>query len=521
MVAHVLRLRLALLVGALQGSRTQRLREAGGLVVLVATTAVACWALTSLRGAPLDVLSAVTVLGGGVVTLGFGLAPLVGGIGDQLDPRRFAVVAVGPVRLAAVLALASVVSLPAVGLAVTAGFAAAAWIARGVSAGTAIAGTVLGVVTCLLLARVAMALTALFLRERRTRELSGLFALAILVIVVPTAVFLASLEWHGRVPYELADAIEVLGQTPIGAAWAYPAAVASSAPWSGVSLSVAIATVVLLAGVWVLLVRRALSVIERPPARARGRLGWFAVAPGTPVGAVAARSLVYWYRDPRYLVNLGVVPVAALLATVPLMLAGVPAAIVALVPVPFVALFLGWLPHNDVAYDSTGVWMHVSSGLSGFADRIGRLIPILLLGIPLLAVSYPIALSVHGDWGMLPVLVGVSASLFLAGLGLSSIASVVAPYPVPRPGESPFQQPQRTGASALIAQAAVLGGAIVISIPALLWGWQVLAGNPAAGPLAMWGGLAIGLVTLAIGVAIGAAAFARRGDRIMEFAETS
>ena len=170
MVAHVLRLRLALLVGALQGSRAQRLRETGGLVVLVATTAVACWALTSLRGAPLDVLSAVTVLGGGVVTLGFGLAPLVGGIGDQLDPRRFAVVAVGPVRLAAMLALASVVSLPAVGLAVTAGFAAAAWIARGVSAGTAIAGTVLGVVTCLLLARVAMALTALFLRERRTRD---------------------------------------------------------------------------------------------------------------------------------------------------------------------------------------------------------------------------------------------------------------------------------------------------------------------------------------------------------------
>lgn len=522
MVAHVLRLRLALLVGALQGSRTQRWREIGGLVILVATTAVACWALSTLRNAPLDVVSAVTVLGGAVVTLGFLLAPLVGGIGDQLDPRRFAVVPIGPVRLAGVLALASLVSLPALALSVTAGFAAATWIAHGVSAGAAVAGAVLGVATCLLTARVAMALTALFLQGRRTRELSGLFALAILVLVVPTAVFLASLEWRGRVPYELAEAVEVVGQTPIGAAWAYPASVAAGASWSWVSLTVAIATALLLGGAWVLLVRRALSVTERPLSRrVRGGLGWFAVAPGTPVGAVAARSLVYWYRDPRYLANLAVVPVAALLTTVPLLLAGVPAEVVALVPVPFIALFLGWLPHNDVAYDSTAVWMHVSSGLSGFADRFGRLVPILLLGVPLLAVSYPIALSVHGDWRMLPALVGVSASLFLAGLGLSSISSVVAPYPVPKPGESPFQQPQRTGAGGAIAQGAVLGGAILLSIPALVWAWQVLLGDDGAAPLVMWGGIAIGLVTLAVGLAIGSAAFARRGDQIMEFAETS
>ncbi len=91
-------------------------------------------------------------------------------------------------------------------------------------------GVVLGVATCVLLARVCMALTALFLRERRSRELSGLFALAILVVVVPIGVFFASLEWGGRVPTQLAEAVSMLALTPLGAAWAFPGRVAQGGP---------------------------------------------------------------------------------------------------------------------------------------------------------------------------------------------------------------------------------------------------------------------------------------------------
>ena len=134
---------------------------------------------------------------------------------------------------------------------------------------------------------------------------------------------------------------------------------------------------------------------------------------------------MYWLRDRRYLVNILVIPVAAALTAVPLLIAGVPLEIVALVPVPFVALFLGWLPHNDLAYDSTAVWMHIASGVRGVSDRIGRLVPVLLIGIPLLAVLIPVAISLHGRWALLPAMVGVCASLFLTGLGLSSISSVV------------------------------------------------------------------------------------------------
>ncbi|MGZ8804849.1 MAG: hypothetical protein ACXWZG_06065, partial [Microbacterium sp.] len=363
---------------------------------------------------------------------------------------------------------------------------------------------------------------ALFLRERRSRELSGLFVLAILVVVVPVGVFFASLEWGGRVPTQLAEAVNALAVTPIGAAWAFPGRVAQGGLGAATpTLLIALGTLIGLGLIWLLLVRRLLSSTEPPVSvRERGGLGWFAVAPGTPSGAVSARSLVYWLRDRRYLVNIIVIPIAAAITTVPLLIAGVPPEIVALVPVPIVALFLGWLPHNDLAYDSTAVWMHIASGVRGASDRIGRLVPVLLIGIPLLAVLVPVSISLHGRWALLPAMVGICASLFLSGLGLSSISSVVSPYAVSRPGESPFQQPQRTGAGGAISQSLVMLGAIALSAPALWWGWLALNGDVESATMALWGGLAIGVAVLIIGVAVGSAVFDRRGGRLMEFAES-
>ena len=522
MAAHVLRLRIALLLGALRGDSAHVRRTVVGLVLLVGATAVSCWALLTLQDAATTVVLAVIVLGGSAVTLGFALAPLIAGATDPLDPRRFAVLGLPNGRLAAILAVAGLLSVPTFALIAVSVCAAIVWGEHGVPWGAASVGVVLGVLTCVLLARVCMALTALFLRERRSRELSGLFVLAVLVVVVPVGVFFASLEWGGRVPTQLAEAVSLLALTPLGAAWAFPGRLAQGGMDSATpALVIALSTLVALALLWTLLVRRMLSTTERPVSvRERGGLGWFAVAPGTPGGAVAARSLVYWLRDRRYVVNILVIPIAGALITVPLLIAGVPPELVALVPVPIVALFLGWLPHNDLAYDSTAVWMHIASGLRGISDRIGRLVPVLMIGIPLLAVLIPVAISLHGRWALLPAMVGVCASLFLCGLGLSSISSVVAPYAASRPGESPFQQPPRAGSGSAIAQGVVMLGAIALSAPALWWGWLALNGDIEAATMTLWGGLGIGVLVLVIGIAIGSAVFERRGGRLMEFAES-
>jgi ABC-2 type transport system permease protein len=97
----------------------------------------------------------------------------------------------------------------------------------------------------------------------------------------------------------------------------------------------------------------------------------------------------------------------------------------------------------------------------------------------------------------------------------------VAPYAVSRPGESPFRQPPRTGAGGGIAQALVMLGSIVLSVPVLWWGWVALTDDIEAATMALWGGLVIGVVVLGIGIAIGAVVFERRGGRLMEFVEST
>lgn len=522
MAAYVLRLRVALLVGALRGDRAHVARMVFGILVLVAGTVAACWGILSLRDAPAEVVLAVTVLAGSAVTLGFALAPLIAGATDPLDPRRFTVFGLPQGRLAAILAVAGLISVPILVLTALGVCIVIVWSELGVAWIVGAIGVLLAILTCALLARVCMALTSLFLRDRRSRELSGVFALAILVVVVPVGVFFASLEWRGAVPTQLGEAVSALALTPLGAALSIPARIDQGAPSAWAGILIAVATVVVLSGIWRLLVGRVLTSTERPVAvRERGGLGWFAVAPGTPAGGVAARSLIYWLRDRRYIVNIIVVPIAAVLTMVPLLVVGVPMSYVALLPVPIAALFFGWLPHNDLAYDSTAVWMHISSGVKGVSDRVGRLVPILVVAVPVLAVAIPVAVLLHGRWAVLPAMVGVCAALFLSGLGLSSISSVVAPYAVARPGDSPFQQPQRVGAGGAVTQGLVLLGAILFSTPVLWWGWRALTVDVEEAMTALWGGLAIGAAVLLIGVAIGSLAFRRRGARLMEFAEST
>lgn len=523
MVAHLLRLRFDLLVGALRGDARHVARVLVAAAVLVAAVAGVFVGTDRLQSAGVEVAAAVTVVAGSALTLGIVAAAFMGGIDDQFDPRRFAVLGMSPLFAAFATLAAGIVSVPVIALIAVGVAVARLWIGLGATAPMAVLGAALGVATCLLAAKVALALAGLVLPVRRSRELTAVFLVAVLVLVIPVVLFFASLEWNGRVPSALREAVSVLSLTPFGAAWAIAPAVASAfggAGGAGGPVAVAVATVLVLTALWVWLVRLMLTTAERPAAvRDRGGLGWFGLTPSTPAGGVAARSLIYWLRDPRYLVNLAIVPVVAVVVVVPLLLVGVPAEDVALVPAPLMALFFGWIAHNDLAYDSTALWMHIASAARGSADRLGRLVPVLLVGVAALAVVIPLTVALHGRWAVLPAVVGVCASLFLTGLGLSSLSSVLAPYAVSRPGDSPFEQPQRTSGG--LSQGVVLIGALLLSTPALWWGWRALAVDTADAWPALWAGVAVGLAVLVIGIFAGGAAFERRSGRLMEFAEST
>lgn len=509
-----------MMLGALRGDRRDVIRRVIGVVLLVAATVFAAMSAAGLADADRLTTAVVSVLAGSAVTLGFAVGPPVTASIDPLDPRRFAVIGPEPRPLAGALILAGFLSVPVL-VTLTLGVSlAVAWGAQGASAVASVASVVLGLTTCVLFARVSMALGALVQRPRQSRELVSVYLIAVLVVVVPIGVFLGSLEWRGAVPSQLVSAAEILSWTPIGAAWAI--GLAPTAGAAVASLVVALATVAVLVLAWFALVRVLLTTTRRPAAvRERGGLGWFALLPGTPGGAVAARSLSYWLRDRRYIVNVVIVPIAAIVSTVPLLVAGVPFELAVLLPVPIMALFFGWLPHNDLAYDSTALWMHIASGVRGIPDRVGRLVPVLLIGIPILAVSLPLAIVAHGRWAVFPAMVGVCAALFLGGLGLSSIASVLAPYAVSRPGDSPFQQPQRTGSGGVVAQGLVMLGAMLTALPAGWLTWQAIGGATIDSVLALWVGVGAGAFVLVVGIGFGAVVYERRATRLMEFAEAT
>ncbi len=185
------------------------------------------------------------------------------------------------------------------------------------------------------------------------------------------------------------------------------------------------------------------------------------------------------------------------------------------------ALFFGWLPHNDVAYDSTALWTHVASGVRGVPDRLGRLVPVLLVAVPVLAIAVPLSLLLAGRWSLLLPLVGLGASLLFSALGISSVVSVVAPYAVSRPGDSPFQQPQRPTSRGIYGPAAAFLGAIVLSVPTIwLFGASIVA-DPGFTPAAFWVGIATGIVAFIGGAVIGGRIFEHSGERLMEFVETA
>ena len=493
------------------------------LLASAAITVAVCIAIISMGSAPLPTAHTVLVLGAAATFIAFLLAPMLTGSVDQLDPRRFAPFAVDRRQLPWILALASLVSVPSIALIAATACLVIVAIGAGAPALLAVPAGIVGVLSATLAARIGMAISAILLPERRSRELTVLITIPVLVIAFPVAAYFASLKWDGDVPGAVEAATNIVGFSPLAAPQAllfHVAAGEKGAAWA--SGLIALASIIGLLGLWVYLVHRLLTVTERPYAtRERSGLGWFGSLPANAFGAVAARSLVYWLRDRRYIVNVLVVPIAGVLTVFPLIVAGVPVWIAALVPVPLMALFFGWLPHNDVAYDSTALWIHIASGLRGLPDRLGRLVPVLLVSIPLLAVAVSVTLAFIGQWSLLLPLIGVAAALLLSALGMSSIASVVFPYAVSRPGDSPFQQPQRSSSHGSFGAAGTFLAALLFSAPTIwLFALTIIEGDTHA-PATFWVGVITGVLVLFGGAAIGGAIFERSGERLMEFVETT
>ncbi|GAA0996657.1 ABC transporter permease [Subtercola frigoramans] len=517
MVAQLIRLRLALLSNIFSGTRRRALGVTVGL--LLATTAVVsvCLRIADLAGEPSSSVRTAVVLSGSAVVAAFLLVPMLFQRSDAMDPRRFAGFGFASRSLAFALVASSIVALPVVAAALFTLSAVVAWSQNAGVAFVALMSGVLGLATCVLLGRLSSSLAAYLLSSRRAREVAGTVGVFVLVILAPAAVLLLSINWGAEGATWAQRLAGILGVTPVGAAWTIPAALAEGdGAGALISFVIAAATVAVLWAAWQLLTTSMLTSTRREDESSEpSALGWFGRLPSTPSATIAARSLTYWSRDPRYWVPLLIVPVVPIVMAVPLVLVSFPLSSYALIPLPVMCLFLAFMVHNDISLDNSAVWLHVVSGRRGVADRLGRVIPVILIGIPLIGVGSVVTVLLANNSSALPSVLGVSTCVLLSTLGLGNLISARFPYAATRPGDSPFTQPQSTGSTSVFVQVAVVVGTLALTLPSIAYAVAAQFGDSEAHWSSLWSGVGVGLLVFILGTLGGGALFNRRGPEIL------
>ena len=516
MVAHLVRLKLTLLRNIFRRSRAQAIGAILGIVYFGALVVLAAIAVATLRSTLPDARLYVP-LGGALLVLAWGLLPLLTfGTDPTLDPARFATFAIPYRQLAAGLVLAGLLGLPAIACAIVVAGTLVTWSVSVLATVVALVSAAAGLLTCVTLSRWVSALASTAMSSRRGRDATAILGLVLVVGLGPGLALAGSTV--ERFESVMPTVGTVAGWTPVGWIWAAPADVAVGQVSTG--LLRLVLGLGVLAGLSVLWQRAVRRQVEDPnvvggagESKGHQGLGLLGRFPDTETGAIAAQIATYWQRDPRYQVGLLMAPITPLFLLVPSLAAGTDWTV--LLMGPLIAFLIGWSEHNAVAFESTAFWMHVAAGTRGRADRVARLVPSLVLAAVLVPVYSVVGAWIGGRFDLLPAIVGVSVALAGVGYGLSCVMSVVMPYPVPKPGESPFTTPPGGQGARLLAQTISSLGTAVLASPvillALLTWWER---DWALWPTAL-SGILLGGGVFALGVRVGGRIYDRRAPEVL------
>lgn len=516
MVAHLLRLKLTLLRNSVRRSPWQLIGLGIGALYALGLVGLGVAGLVFLRQADSVLAQTVVVLGGAAALLGWAIIPVAASAADlTLDPARFTSFAVPMPQLLAGLTLAGLIGIPGVSTSLVALATVGTWSRSVPAAVGALVGAVLGILSCVLICKVVTTATAGLAASRRFKDVSAVAFLIPLVLMGPiTTGIVRGAAGSGNFLAELAGA---LSWTPLGAAWSLGGELAADnyGP-AALKLVIALATVAGLALCWKALLERALVT---PPfagsAKKRSRgLGLFALFPATPTGAVAARSLSYWLRDPRYASALVIVPLLPVLLIFQASQTGSYGVLVFLGPLT--AFLLAWSISSDVSYDSTAFALHLSTGVGGVADRLGRTVACLVFALPVVLAFSVLPFLLSGDWFLLPGVLGLSLGVLFSGMGLSSVVSARYTVPVPLPGDSPFKKPPGNVAQTLAVQFGGMGVLAVLVAPeAALVAAQFATGSAVPGWINLVLGPVLGLALFAGGIRLGGRWLDARGPELL------
>jgi len=488
-VAHLVRLKLTLLRNGLRRSAWQIVGLVVGAFYGLMALAIVVGSMAVLSVQEPDIRGLVTVLLGSVLVLGWWVVPLIAfGLDATIDPARFVTFAIPRRSLLTGLALAGLLGIPGVVTTLSVLSMAGVWWRTPAALVAGLVCAVLALATCVVGARATTSAASGVLSGRRFREVMAAVVLLPFILVGPVlGRLLSGTTITQQTVQQVAD---VLSWTPLGAVWAVPSDV-SDGHWSlaAAHFAIAVGTLVVVAVVWDRAMAHALVNPPHQSVSTRGRgLGWFDRLPATPLGAVTARCLTYWARDPRYAIAVAIVPVLAVVFYVVN-----PGGGLVLLIGPIAGYLMGWGISADVAYDGTAFWTHVASPLRGVADRLGRVLAAATIAVPAVVVLAVASAVVTGKSAMIPALLGVSFGVLLTALGGSSIVSALVVYPVQMPGENPFQSRQGASMSALISQLCGWLAVMTLCLP------EIVLAVAAVG----WGSVPLGWVTLLVGVVLG------------------
>ncbi|WP_306415685.1 transporter [Arthrobacter livingstonensis] len=467
-----------------------------------------------------EAIGTVIVLAGSALFLGWLIIPVVAsGLDMTLDPARFTTYSIPMKSLLAGLALSSFIGVPgAVTLLATVG-TAAAWWQHPLSALVAVLCGALAALTCIVASRAITAASASLASSRKFKDFSGMVLLVPLILLGPiiTGVTAGIQDLQEYLP-SLAN---TLSWTPLGAVWAVPAEVAAG-HWvlAGAKLVIALAAVAALTLIWKICLAKALvtPAYAGSSRRSAGHMGFFKLFAATPTGAVAARSMTYWFRDPRYGTGLIMAPLLPLV----FVFAGSQAAGTGSLGITLglggvlAAFLIVWSISSDISYDNTAFALHLAAGVSGTADRSGRALAAGTLGL-LLGVLYAVVgAGIGGSWALLPATLGLTIGVVGSALGLASVFSSRFTMNAPLPGDSPMKSRPGNNFPAMLVQLAGFAGVGVLIVPELVLTIIALATHQ---PLFGWISLAVGVVLggalLLAGIRMGAGQYNRRAPELL------
>jgi ABC-2 type transport system permease protein len=219
-------------------------------------------------------------------------------------------------------------------------------------------------------------------------------------------------------------------------------------------------------------------------------------------------------RDPRYSQSLISVPLVPILI---FFYAGLGGDLTPLIWVgPILGVLLALSIYTDVSYDNTAFALHLSAGVSGRDDRLGRVVALATFAVPVTLVVGVICVGVAGRWDLLLPMLALSIGALLTGFGVSSVASGAFLVQVPAPGENPFKSKPGGGVGLMISMFATWTVLGLLMIPEVVLAIIALVtGNQLFGLLSLVVALPLGTVLTIVGINVGGRILDRRGPELL------